>query len=264
MATALRNLLLDPRVAGVPVDDPGLLAIHQQVLADKPLLADAFRSVYTQLLALRDRHAAGEGLEVELGTGAGFFKQLHPQLITTDIRPGRGVDRVVDALAMPFDAGEVRALYAINLFHHLPDPSRFFAEVSRVLAPGGVCLLVEPHGGLFSAFLHRRLHADEHFDEHAGWTNQAIKGPLSGANQALAEIVFGRDRQIFCARFGEQLEIVERPYCLNALRYLVSGGVNFRPLLPAWSAPLLKGIEALCSPLAKHWSLHQVTVIRRR
>lgn len=264
MTTAIRKLLLDPKVAGVAVDDPSLLERHQQVLAEKPLLASAFEAFYRQMLALRDRHVRAQGIEVELGSGAGFFKRVHPELITSDIRPGRGIDRVVDALDMPFEARSVRCLYAINLFHHLPDPGVFFNEVSRVLAPGGLCMLVEPHGGFFSAFLHRRLHADEYFDETATWRNEGITGPLGGANQAAAEIVFRRDRPIFDTRFGNQLEIVERPYALNALRYLASGGVNFRPLLPAVAAPLLSAVEHLASPLARHWSLHQVTVIRRR
>lgn len=264
MSHALRSLLLDPKVAGIPVDDPALLARHQQVLAEKPLLASAFRAFYEQMLALRDRHVTAAGIEVELGTGAGFFKNVHPELTTSDIRPGRGIDRVVDALDMPFAEASVRALYAINLFHHLPDPNRFFREVTRVLAPGGACLLIEPHGGLFSSFVHRRLHSDEHFDESGAWCNQGITGPLGGANQALAEIVFQRDRPIFATRFGNELEIVERPYCLNALRYLASGGVNFRPLLPSPAEPILRCIERIAAPAARLWSLHQATVIRRR
>lgn len=266
MLSVLREWLLDPQVAGVDVDDPALLARHQQVASRKPLLVAAFRGFYLQLLSLRDRHvsAPDELLEVELGSGAGMFRAFHPRLVTTDIRPGVGIDRVVDALAMPFADGSVRCLYAINVFHHLPDPGRFFREAARVLAPGGGCLLVEPHGGLLSAAVHRRLHRDEHYDPHGPWRNPGIRGPLGGANQALAEIVFRRDRSIFEQRHGGDLEIVERPYCLNALRYLGSGGVNFRALLPAWSAPWLERIERAGAPLARLWTLHQVTVLRRR
>jgi hypothetical protein len=59
----------------------------------------------------------------------------------------------------------------------------------RVLVPGGGCVLIEPHSGPLSSIVHKRLHKDEYFDpDESGWKNDKIRGPLSGANQALAHM----------------------------------------------------------------------------
>lgn len=262
---SLRQWLYEPKVRGVDVDDNELLSIHSSVLRGKRLLRSAFETFYRDMAALCDRHFPVSGLEVELGTGAGFFKSLRPALLTSDVRKGPNIDMELDAQAMSLQDNSVRCIYAINVFHHLPDPERFFSELVRVLRPGGGCILIEPHGGFASALLHRHLHSDEHFDPSApGWRTAEIGGPLSGANQALAHIVFRRDLQRFNELYGAQLEIVHRGYELNALRYLLSGGVNFRQLSPSFMDGPLTLLESIARPLASFWSLHQVIVIRKR
>lgn len=260
----LRMWLYEPRVRNIDVDDNELLAIHSSVLREKWLLRSAFETFYRDMAAFCDRHFAVPGAEIELGTGAGFFKTLRPVLQTSDIRKGPHIDMKLDAQAMALPDDSVRCIYAINVFHHLPDPERFFNELVRVLRSGGGCILVEPHGGFASALLHRHLHHDEHFDADAqSWQTAAIGGPLSGANQALAHIVFQRDLQRFNELYGNRLEIVHRGYELNALRYLLSGGLNFRQLVPSFMAGPLAILESLCYPLARFWSLHQIIVIRK-
>ncbi len=265
MSNLIRQWLLDPRVRGVDVDDNALLEIHSSILQEKALLRSAFETFYRDMGRLCDRYLDVPGIEVELGTGAGFFKSLRPGLITSDVRHGPNIDMTLDAQAMTLDDASVRCIYAINMFHHLPDPECFFRELARVLRPGGGCILIEPHGGYASALLHKHLHSDEVFlPEAPAWANAGIGGPLSGANQALAHIVFERDRVRFESTQGARLEIVHQGYELNALRYLFSGGLNFRQLLPAFTALPLAALETLGKPLARHWSLHQIIVIRRR
>ena len=214
---------------------------------------------------LNDKYFKTEGLEIELGTGAGFFKKLKPKLLTTDIRIGPGIDMELDAQAMKLDDGSVKCIYAINVFHHLPEPDKFFAELVRVLQKGGGCILIEPHSGYCSELLHRYLHDNEFFDLNAKeWQTVEINGPLSGANQALAEIVFKRDLKKFEQRYGHSLEIIHKGFELNALRYFFSGGLNFRQFLPSVLAKPLQWTELICRPLARYWSLHQVIVIRKK
>jgi SAM-dependent methyltransferase len=217
------------------------------------------------MAGLCDRLFCVDGLEVELGTGAGFFKTIRPNLVTSDIRKGEHIDMELDAQAMGLADNSVRSIYAINVFHHIPDPCLFFSELTRVLSPGGGCILIEPHDGFASSLLHRYLHSDEHFSPDApGWRTAEIAGPLSGANQAMAHIVFERDLTQFDALYGDKLEIVHRGYELNALRYLLSGGLNFRQILPSFMARPLSWVERFLSPLARYWSLHQVIVIQKR
>ena len=84
------------------------------------------------------------------------------------------------------------------------------------------------------------------------------------ARSLLAYIVFERDIARFNALYGEYLEIVHRGYSLIAIRYLLSGGLDFRQLLPSASGPFLRMLEAIGSPLARYWSFHQAIVIRKR
>jgi len=260
-----RAWLYEPRIRDVDVDDRILLELHARVLMEKPLLRSAFETFYRDMATLCDRFLCAPGIELELGTGVGFFRKVRPNLITSDVRPAANVDVIVDAEEMALPSKSVRCIYAINVFHHLPHPDKFFEELCRVLRPGGGCILIEPHIGLSSALLHRHMHVDEHFDPTAPtWHTANIRGPMSGANQALADIVFTRDLDTFQKEYGDHLEIAYRGYCLNALRYLFSGGLNFRQIFPSSCEPILKGLELLGKPLARHWSLHQILVLRKR
>ena len=260
-----RNWLYEPVILGVNVDEDELLDLHIEILERKYLLKSAFQSFYEIMFNLGDRYfQTGSGKEIELGSGSGFIKKVRPSVVTSDIRKNRHHDTVINAQEMVLDSASVRCFYAINVFHHLPDPEKFFSELIRVLEVGGGCILVEPHIGFSSALLHRYVHKDEQFEPEAiSWKTPEIMGPLSGANQALSYIVFERDHDDFQKKYGGRLEIVRREYCLNSFRYFLSGGLNFRQLLPSFCAPLLKGMESLFKPFAKHWSLHQVTVIRK-
>lgn len=265
MIERIRPWLYEPRVRGVDVDAAVLLDIHTEILSRKKLLRSAFETFYRDMTDLCDRLLPGSGLEVELGTGAGFFKKMRPGLVTSDVRKAPHIDLELDAQNMSLTNDSVRCIYAINVFHHLPDPERFLDEICRVLRPGGGCILVEPHAGFASSLLHKFLHSDERFEPDAEtWTTSDIRGPLSGANQALAYIVFDRDINRFEEKYGDRLEVIHRAYSLNAARYLFSGGLNFRQLLPSCSNPLLKALEILARPFCRHWSLHQLIVIRKR
>jgi hypothetical protein len=50
----------------------------------------------------------------------------------------------------------------------------------------------------------------------------------------------------------------------NYLRYLVSGGVNFRQLLPDLSIPALKLMESALRPFRYTLALHHIIVVRKR
>jgi SAM-dependent methyltransferase len=261
----LRDLLYEPRVRSVDVDAPEFLSMHAQILREKPILHGTFLDFYRQMSRLCDTYVTGNGREVELGSGAGFFPEVRPVVEKSDIRTLPGIPLVLDAQKMDLPDRSVRCIYAINVFHHLPEPDLFFGELKRVLTPGGGCILVEPHGGPASAALHRRLHKDEYFDPHAiEWSNANIRGPLSGANQALSHIVFERDLMKFEREHGRELNLVHREYCTNSLRYLVSGGLNFRQLMPSATAGVLRKIEEVLSPAAKSWTFHHALVLKRK
>jgi hypothetical protein len=81
------------------------------------------------------------------------------------------------------------------------------------------------------------------------------------ANQALSWIVFVRDREKFDRMFP-RLKIQKVLYC-PWFSYLVSGGVNYRPLVPRSLNPVVFGIDKLLAPFNRLFSLVWYLVIRK-
>jgi SAM-dependent methyltransferase len=257
----LRDRLAEPRLAGIDVDSDELIAIHRRILGEKKMMREVVREVYQTCADLDRRYLSGAGYRVELGAGASLFKDFYPDVITTDIKWARHLDLTIDAQAMPFADASVRAFYGIECFHHLPDVGRFFNELARTLVPGGGCILIEPYYGPVARLLFKRLFAREDFDPAQKEWNQSA-GPMRGANQALSYVVFTRDRQRFDADYPELSLLLERPLD-NYLRYLLSGGLNFRALVPGACAPLLRLCEFGLKPINRVVALHHVIVLRK-
>ena len=172
LSQRLREILYEPRVRDFDVDSADFLALHAQILQEKPILYDAFRDFYIQMARLCDEYLKVPGREIELGSGAGFFPDIRLSVEKSDIRILPGNSLVLDAQNLDLPDQSVRCLYGVNVFHHLPEPEMFFSELKRVCVPGGGCILIEPHGGPASAALHKRLHNNEYFDPEATeWSN---------------------------------------------------------------------------------------------
>jgi len=260
----IRRLLALPEVADVDVDGVDRLAVHAAVLERRPMLAAVFRECHELMLGL-DRRTFGDtaGLQVELGAGVAPIAMTFPEVLATDVVPSPGLDAVIDAQCMDLRDGSVRALYGQNCFHHFPDPAQFLTEAVRVLAVGGGVVLIEPYYGPLASLIYKRLFASEDFDKTMpGWRTDAT-GPMHGANQALSYIVFKRDRALFEREFPS-LELVETFPLTNYLRYLLSGGLNFRQLAPTFTEPALRALERALRPARRVLGLHYVIVLRRR
>mgnify|MGYP003348455436 FL=1 len=168
----------------------------------------------------------------------------------------------LDAESMDLEDNSVRVIYGQNCFHHFPHPDRFFLELARVLSPGGGAILLEPYYGPVAEFMYKRLFQTEGFDKtFPSWETPVI-GPMNGANQALSYIVFVRDRAQFAAKHPE-LEIAYQAPVGNYLKYLLSGRLNFRQLLPDCFIAGIDWAEKILSPLNPWIALHHVTVLRK-
>jgi SAM-dependent methyltransferase len=265
MMRALLQRLQEPEVTGCAVDGADRIDAHRTVLRRKAIIREVFEEFHEVFRDLDARlfDKAGEGLVVELGAGVFPVRETTPGVIATDIVPAPHLDRTLDAEAMDLSDGSVRAFYLQNVFHHFPHPSRFFDELSRTLAVGGGAILIEPNDGPLAAWLYPRLFATEGFDKQAPSWEADVAGPMSGANQALSHLVFDRDLEEFERRHPD-LEVVHRDVLRNWVRYLASGGLNFRSLVPELAVPLLRGVEWLLAPLRRKLGLHRVVVVRRR
>jgi SAM-dependent methyltransferase len=260
----LHRLLLEPKIIGVDVDSPERMVAHREILEEKPVLKNVFHDFHHQIMRLDEKYFdGGEGLRIELGAGVCPIKESYPDVLSTDVVPSDGLDRVIDAQNMDVDDCSVRAIYGQNCFHHFPDPSRFFEELQRVLVPGGGAILIEPYHGPVGSFLFKRLFSSEGFDKHAdSWVTE-VDGPMNGANQALSYLVFKRDRAKFEKKF-DRLEIVCDKPLNNYIRYLLSGGLNFRCLAPRVLERPIRFVELLLKPLSRLLALHYIIVIRRK
>jgi SAM-dependent methyltransferase len=259
----LRDALVDPAIADVDVDSVERVARHREILARRRMIREVFFELYAKEAELDRRYFDGVGgLRVEIGAGSSMLKSVIPDVESTDIVPSPGLDRVVDAMNLPYRDNSLRAIFGIHCFHHLHDPCKFLAEVDRACAPGGGAVLVEPYFGPVASFIFKRLHPSEGFDK-AGPIVRPRAGPMSGANQASSYIVFVRERQTFERSFPG-LELVHMDPLSNYIRYIVSGGINFRQLLPDATIPLLKATEFALSPLRRWLSIHHVLVVRKK
>ena len=199
----------------------------------KPSLKRLYQEIYEKYIECLNR-CPNRGLALELGSGAGFPKQMVPELITSDILPYEGVDQVVDATQLPFEDQSIRFIGMVNVFHHISDTERFLQEAQRCLLPGGRLFIVDQHPGYISTPILRFIH-HEPFDLRAASWGFESTGPLSGANGALAWIVFVRDRHKFQQLFPNLRLVRYSPH--TPLRYWLSGGLKAWNLLPSPAFP---------------------------
>jgi SAM-dependent methyltransferase len=241
------------------LDDPGRFQELRRRICGKPSLDALYREVYAKYAACVSR-CPPEGGVLELGSGAGFAREVVSKLITSDILAYAGLDLVLDARQLPFATGALRAIVMFNVFHHIPDVGALLAECERALRPGGRVLIVDEHPGVIGAPILRYLHHEPYLP-NAGWTFQST-GPLSGANGALCWIVFRRDRAEFERRFPGLS--IERYQPHTPLRYWLAGGLKRWTLLPR---PLFPIATTLDRRLAAAWpdtgSFVDVELVRR-
>ena len=170
---------------------------------------------------------------------------------------------VVDAQNMPFEQNSVRAIYGINCFHHFPNPDLFFNELDRVLVKGCGCVLIDPYYGTIAKRFYKKIFDTETFDmTQKEWVNESL-GFMNGANQALSYIVFIRDKKKFEERYPN-LEIIVQRTLNNYMRYALSGGLNFRQILPSFFSPVIKFFEFIFMPFNSVFALHHIIVIRKK
>ena len=254
----LRDKLALPGAGGCDLDARETTDARMAIIRGKPYL----RKLYTEWYHLLIEHTreAPSGPRVEVGSGAGFFKEILPGLVTTEVQRAGAIDAVADAAALPFRAGSLGAVYGVDVLHHFQEPSRFLTGCARVLVPGGYVALIEPWNTPWGRFVWTHFH-HEPFDPKAGWQLPG-RAPLSEANGALPWILFHRDRKEFEARHPA-LEIVQiQPFL--PLAYVLSGGVSMRAFLPGWAYGPWRSGERMLGPFNRWLGMFALIVLRRR
>jgi SAM-dependent methyltransferase len=253
----LRSWLEHPATRGLELDDPSTTRLRRDIVRTKPFL----RRVYLEWYDLIRRSLPDvPGPVVELGSGAGFFEEVLPGVIASEVFLTPGVQVVLDGQRLPFAPASLRAIVMTNVFHHLPDCRLFLASAARCVRPGGAIVMVEPWVSRWSRFVYRRLHHEPFDPDQSGWPFPG-RGPLSGANGALPWIVFQRDRAFLEIEFPQWL--VARVNPLMPFRYLASGGVSLRSLAPGWSFSAFRAFERALGYLMPGLAMFALLVVER-
>jgi SAM-dependent methyltransferase len=257
-AGLLHRLLAHPLTASLEPDDPRTTELRRQIIKTKPFLKAIYQEWYERLAAGVPQ---GTGAVLELGSGAGFLSQYIPGLLTSEVFPCSNVDMVLNAQCMPFEDASLRAIVMTDVLHHLPDVRRFFAEASRCLRSGGRILMIEPWVTTWSKFVYRHFHPEPFLPDATEWAF-ASSGPLSGANGALPWIVLVRDRVRFEKEFPEfEIEQIE-PFL--PFRYLLSGGVSMRALMPGFTHGVWAWVEQRLSSQMRRLGMFAFLAVRKR
>lgn len=226
--TGLRRLLAHPLTSGLAVDDPDTTALRRQIISSKPFLKAIYDEWYQMLMS---HLPEVDGRVLELGSGAGYLNHFIPSLIATEVFIVPGISLVADGRHLPFRDESLRAIVFTDVLHHIPDVRTFFAEACRCLVRGGRVLMIEPWVTPWSQFINTRFHHEPFRPDAEDWSFPA-SGPLSGANGAIPWILFVRDRKRFELEFPSLA--IEQIHPFLPFRYLVSGGVSMRSLMPGF------------------------------
>ena len=191
------------------------------------------------------------GRSIELGSGTGGFKELHPDLIASDVTFADWLDLCFDGHEMPFRDSSVANVILFDVLHHLQNPLFFFKEAERVLMKSGRILIIEPYPSPFSLIAYRMFHP-EPFNFKVDYFNQIkVRGKKDPweANQAIAHCLFFKNRERFIRYFDGKLKIIRKTR-FACLLYPLSGGFDHPSYVPNSLVPFLRSAERFLSPLA--------------
>lgn len=253
----LKPILAHPRTRGLDIDDPRTTHLRKQIIEEKPFLRQIYQDWYE---GLRKTLPKNDGLVLELGSGAGFLADVIPGLITSELFFCPYVKIVLNGISLPFAAGALRAIVMTNVLHHVSDPYRLFSEAARCVRIDGVVSMIEPWVSRWSKLVYGYLH-HEPFHPYSTDFGFARGGPLSSANSALPWILFKRDQARFKSDFPQwQIKMI-RP--MMPFRYLVSGGVYSRNLMPVWTSSFWKIVEKSVETRIHKWAMFALITLRR-
>jgi SAM-dependent methyltransferase len=150
---------------------------------------------------------------------------------------------VSNADDLPFRGASFQMMIAAWVLEHLPQPERTFAEISRVLKPGGVCIVMTPNRNSPITLLNRTLK------------------PLQ---QTLVPMLYGRAE-------ADTFPVVYRantPTQLSLLAQRAGLTVDTCHLIPdptylAFNEPLYHLSTWLTDRLPARWAVHLVAVLRK-
>ncbi len=241
-------------------------------VARKAFYAGANRNLFFllgQRFRWMQRHIDPETASgVELGCGQGYGKDVlkAKSYLLTDHADYEWLDvKFVDALATPFEDSRFDFVIASNMIHHVPYPAKFFAEVRRILKPGGKLLVQDVNcSSLMRIMLHMMKIEGYSYDVDVFDAGHPVNDPqdLWSGNNCVPNLLFD-DAERFHAHVPG-LRILEQGFGEVAV-YLASGGVTAKTFfvpLPDFALKALKAIDdGLCTVAPQVFALQRRAVL---
>jgi SAM-dependent methyltransferase len=258
-------VLSEPALRNADPDASEFTLAHRRILQSKPLVRALFESFYRRCRSADEKYFAESpaSIRIELGSGAGLMRDVFPDVYTSDLKFLPFVDFIARSEELPFPDASLRAIYAVNVLHHVSEPRAFFREMTRVLAPHGGVVMIEPYYGPVARLVFEHLFTSEVYEPDApGWPSHGRNQPASGANAALSYMVLRRDLQRWALEFPRLELIRDEPH--THLTYIASGGLNFRQLVPTQMGGAISALERVMAPLDRWLALQHTLVVRRR
>jgi SAM-dependent methyltransferase len=231
---------------------------------------NAWREVYaaahpgwrpaTELFAAQVRsalHPAARLLDLGCGRG-GLVEQLdHPASCIVGIDPDldslreHRLPHLPRAAALsghlPFVPATFDVVAASWLLEHLPQPATTFAEIGRVLRPGGVFIFITPNAR-----------------HPLAWANR-VAGRLGRAQGRLVDRLYGRaEADTFPTAYRANSAEALARLCVAAGLALQSLTFVADPTYLAFSRPAFRLMSAIEDHLPATWRIHLVGVVRRQ
>lgn len=252
-----RKFLVHPLTHGLDIDDPRTTQLRRRVIREKKFLRRIYQEWYTSIVSALP---LGKEPVLELGSGAGFLNEYIPGLITSEIFECSGTSATLNGTELPFADGTFRAIVMTDVLHHLAQPRRFFTESARCVRVDGTLIMIEPWHTTWSRLVYSRFHHEPFHPQATTWEFPS-SGPLSGANGALPWILFERDRRQFEQEFPTWRIETIKPFM--PLRYVLSGGVSMRSLMPDWTFIFWRRLENVLEPWMNNLAMFAQIVLKR-
>lgn len=231
---------------------------NRQVWDRKPLLRNAYASLYRHMDTAMDRTLPGANLEI--GSGIASLRSSIGGVLMTDsfVRPW--LDIALDAYRLPLRDASVANLIAVDVFHHVARPLALLQDAHRALVPGGRVIFLEPYISLLGWLVYGPLH-DEPIAMHApiDWSREPIGAGYYAAQANATRLFFGREHN----RWSDRWSLVHAAR-FASFEYVLSGGFSRPAFYPRVAAPILRTIDRVCSRLPVLFAVRCVVALQKR
>ena len=231
----------------------------------KWLSSSGLRNVYQDIFKQLIQNAEGSRW-LELGSGAGFFKQFDNRVVTSDIRKTSYVDQAVSAYEIHKRADKWDAIFAMDMLHHLTRPFDFFASAAQALAPSGRIILAEPCGTSLGRRFYKIFHQEPcepallqppfefEIDENGEF-----------ANMGMSESLFNRHARFTQDKLAQIGLAPKKAIYRDLLAYPLTGGLSKPQMLPTFAINALLAMEKwIPQSILKHLALRSIIVIEKQ